>query len=296
MGEEQAPHGHGHGHLLDHEDWAASGERLETEAELALDALDGAARWLGSLVEPVRRVLDVGSGPGVAACRFAGVFTQAQVTAVDGAAPLLDRAASRAARLGVGERVAVEQRELPDGLAGLEPSDIVWASRVVHHLGDQAAAVQQLASLVRPGGVLALAEGGLPQRTLPRDIGIGPPGLEARLDVALQDWFADMRAEQPGAVATVEHWPALLADAGLTPFGTRSFLVDHPAPLDTATRAVVIDGWHGIRDRLGDRIAREDRATLDRLLDPDDDAGLYRRPDLFLLTANTVHVGRAPTP
>jgi hypothetical protein len=108
----------------------------------------------------------------------------------------------------------------------------------VHHLGDQDDAVRRLAALVRPGGVLAIAEGGLSLRSLPRDIGIGRPGLEARLDVAREEWFAEMRAVQPGAVSTVEHWPGLLAAAGLSPCGTRSFLVEHAAPLDPATRAV----------------------------------------------------------
>jgi SAM-dependent methyltransferase len=211
---------------------------------------------------------------------------------VDGSAPLLERATDRAARLGLGDRLVVTQRELPDGLDAIEPADVVWASRFVHHLGDQEAALRRIAALVRPGGVLAIAEGGLPSRSLPRDIGIGRPGLETRLEVALQDWFAEMRAAQPGATSTVEHWPALLAGAGLEPAGTRSFLVDHPAPLDSATRAIVVAGWEALRERVADRIAADDRATLDRLLDPDAPDGLYRRPDVFVLSATTVHAAR----
>jgi hypothetical protein len=151
-----------------------------------------------------------------------------------------------------------------------------------------------MAALVRPDGLLAIAEGGLAPRSLPRDVGIGRPGLEVRLDVALQDWFSAMRAAQPGAASVVENWPGLLSGAGLAPCGTRSFLVDHPAPLDPATRAVVADWWDGIRTRVADRISADDRAALERLLDPADEDGLYRRRDLFVLSASTVHAGRAP--
>jgi SAM-dependent methyltransferase len=285
---------HGHGQLCQ-DDWDAAGAKLEVEGEASLASLQGAAAWLAELAgdRPVRRVLDLGSGPGVASCVLAAAFPDAVVAAVDGSAPLLERASARAARLGVGDRVVVARQDLPDGLDSLEPADLVWASRVVHHLGDQGDAVRRMAALVRPGGVLAIAEGGLPLRSLPRDIGIGRPALESRIDVALQDWFAEMRAAQPGARSTVEHWPGLLADAGLTPCGTRSFLVDHPAPLDPQTRAVVAGWWVGLRDRLADGISADDRATLDRLLDPQDEEGLYRRPDVFMLMANTVHAGRA---
>ena len=103
-----------------------------------------------------------------------------------------------------------------------------------------------------------------------------------------------MRAAQPGATPTVEHWPGILAGAGLTPCGTRAFLVDHPAPLDATAREVVLARWAGTLPRVGDRISAEDRAMVERLLDPDDEQGLNRRPDLFLLTATTVYAGRAP--
>ncbi|MRT44546.1 SAM-dependent methyltransferase, partial [Xylella fastidiosa subsp. multiplex] len=81
------------------------------------------------------------------------------------------------------------------------------------------------AARLAPGGTLAIMEGGLPARFLPRDIGIGRPGLQARLDVLEEEWFADMRASLPGAVAEAEDWPALMTTAGLRPTGTRTFLL-----------------------------------------------------------------------
>lgn len=301
-GEKRAAHGdhehgseHHHGHLHE-EDWDAVGDRLEGEGDMRRAALDGAATWLAELAgdHPVRRILDLGSGPGVGTGTLAAAFPEAAVEAVDGSAPLLERASARAARLGYADRLTVTQRDLPDGLDELEPADVIWASRVVHHLGDQDEAVRRMAALLRPGGVLAIAEGGLPLRCLPRDIGIGRPGLEARLDVAVQDWFVEMRGAQPESKSTVEHWPGILAGAGLTGCGSRSFLVDHPAPLAAETRGVIVGWWGGIRDRVGDRISAEDTVTLDRLLDPEDEVSLYQRQDLFVLTADTVHTGLSP--
>jgi SAM-dependent methyltransferase len=288
-------HGHAHGHGAHHDDWDTQGNRLENEAEVSIGFLEDAAAWLAGLLDgqPVRRVLDIGSGPGVAACVLAAAFPDAEVVAVDGSAPLLERATARVARLGLGDRVTVAHQDLPAELDGLAPADVVWAARVVHHLGDQEDAVRRIGALVRPGGVLALAEGGLPMRFLPRDIGFGRPGIGVRLEAALEDLFSEMRAAQPDAVETVEHWPAILAAAGLTPAGTRSFLVDRPAPLDPAARTVMLDWWTSIGSRVADRVSTEDRRTLERLLDPDDEKSLHHREDAFVLWASTVHAGRA---
>lgn len=289
-------HGHGHGHHAGHDlDWDQEADRLETEGQMAIGVIEGAARWIAELTgdHPVRRVLDIGSGPGVGSGVFAAEFATAEVEAADGSAPLLERAAERAARLGFGDRFTTRVCELPGGLDALAPADVIWASRVVHHLGDQADALARMAKLLRPGGVLAIAEGGLSRRTLPRDIGIGTPGLETRLESAFQDWFIAMRAAAPGAAATVEDWPAMLAGAGLTPCGTRSFLVDRPAPLDPATRAIVVKEWQMAAEQVGAQLAATDRATLERLLDPADPLGLHQRSDIYVLSATTVFAGRA---
>lgn len=104
-----------------------------------------------------------------------------------------------------------------------------------------------------------------------------------------------MRAALPGAREETEDWPALLAAAGLVPSGTRTFLLDVPAPVPAAVREHVVAVFTRTRDVVGDRLPGEGLAALDRLLDPDDPAGLHRRPDLYLLTARTVHTARRAT-
>ncbi|MDP9842763.1 class I SAM-dependent methyltransferase [Streptosporangium lutulentum] len=304
-----SPHsasGHGHGHHHTDIDWEVMASRLEKGGELQLPVLRRTAARLRELLGPereIRRILDIGSGPGVMTCVFAETFADAEAVAVDGAPGLLDRALARAERLGLGGRVAVRHAELPEGLdgddehgeGGLGTADLIWSSKAVHHLGDQQGALNALAGALRPGGLLAVAEGGLPMRFLPRDIGIGRPGLQARLDVVQEDWFEIMRAELPGSTTVVEDWPAMLSRAGLTRTGGFTSLLDLQAPLGEAARAFLHAHLTRLRETTSEFLDTEDRGTLDVLLDPVAPGGILRRPDAFLLSATTVFTGVRPT-
>ncbi|GAA3145509.1 class I SAM-dependent methyltransferase [Streptomyces rameus] len=286
--------GHGHGHGAD-VDWNAMGPRLESQAELFSPVYARAMAWLAREVTEPGLIVDAGSGPGVVSCLFAEAFPGARVVAVDSAAPLLERARARAVRRGVGDRFATVAGELPEALDKLDyPADLLWASRSLHHLGDQRAALAAFAARLAPGGTLALLEGGLPARFLPRDIGIGRPGLQARLDVLEEDWFARMRADLPGYVAETEDWAALLTAAGLGRTRTRTFLLDLPAPATDRARAYVAAYLSRVREGLRDALDAGDRATLDRLLDPSDPASVHVRPDVFVLGAYTLHTAVRP--
>ncbi|MEV6804950.1 methyltransferase domain-containing protein [Streptomyces sp. NPDC051132] len=280
-------HPHDHGTDID---WNELAPLLESQAELLAPVYRRAMEWLGEEVTGPRLIVDAGSGPGVVSCLFAETFPSARVVAVDGTAPLLERARARAARHGVGDRFGTVAGDLPEALDRLDgPADLLWASRSLHHLGDQRAALTAFAGHLAPGGTLALLEGGLPSRFLPRDTGIGRPGLQARLDALEEEWFARMRADLPGSVAETEDWPALLTAAGLAHTGTRTFLLDLPAPADERARAYVVAHLSRLREGFGDALDADDRATLDRLLDPADPVSVHVRPDVFVLGAYTVH-------
>ncbi|MEU9115295.1 methyltransferase domain-containing protein [Streptomyces sp. NPDC048483] len=301
-GQDRTGHGHHptHGQDATHPDWALLGPDLERGAEVHTPVHEQVTAWLRELLtaaggpgpDAVRRVLDIGSGPGVATCLLARAFPAAEVVAVDPTEALLERARDRAARLGLGDRVRTHVAEVPDGLDALDGADLIWSSKALHHIGDQRGAVAALAGHLRPGGLLAIAEGGLAPRFLPRDIGIGRPGLQSRLDAAGEEWFTQMRTALPGAVDAVEDWPAFLADAGLRTPCTRSFLLDLPAPLSTAARDYVAATLTRIVEAYGDQLDADDLTTLARLTDPHDAVGLARRPDAFLLAVQTVHVAR----
>ncbi|MGW2641588.1 class I SAM-dependent methyltransferase [Streptomyces sp. NPDC001348] len=291
----QHQHQHQHGHEHTDVDWAEMAPHLETQAELFVPVHERAMAWLAREVTEPGLIVDAGSGPGVVSCLFAETFPGARVVAVDASEPLLERARARAARQGVADRFATLAGELPGVLDQLEyPADLLWASRSLHHLGDQRAALTAFADRLVPGGTLALLEGGLPSRFLPRDIGIGRPGLQARLDVVEADWFTRMRAGLPGSVAEAEDWPALLTAAGLKHTRTRSFLLDLPAPVSDRARAYVAAYLTRIRDAAADGLDADDRRTLDRLLDPADPASVHRRADVFVLGAYTVHTAVRP--
>lgn len=303
-------HGHHHdaGHAHDHRhgdtqghhhgpgdpDWDVMGPLLEQNAELSSEQYTQAARWISGLPDApkVRRVLDIGSGPGVVSCLLAEAFPDAEVVAVDGTPALLERTRARAERLGLGDRVATLHAELPGELTGLGQADLIWAGNTLHHMGDQRAVLAGFAALLNPGGTVALVEGGLQPRQLPRDLGFGRPGLEARMEAVQAELFEEMRADLPGARRENEDWAALFTAVGLAPQGTRSFLLDLPAPLGDVAREHVVAELTRRRDGLRDRLAADDIAVLDRLLDPEDPAGLHRRPDTYLLLARTVHLGR----
>ncbi|HEX2312292.1 MAG TPA: methyltransferase domain-containing protein [Thermomonospora sp.] len=282
-------------------DWEAMSDQLVSQAELYVPAFEEAAAWLrgqvceGQEATEVRRVLDVGSGPGVVTSLLARAFPAAEVVAVDQAEGLLERARAYAAEHGVAERVVTRRADLPGDIDALGEADLIWSRNTVHHLGDQQGALHSLGALLRPGGLLAVAEGGLPPRFLPRDIGLGRPGLQARLDVALEEVFTAMRADLPGTTSVVEDWPAMLAQSGLVPTGTRSFLVDIPAPLDVSARRYLHGHLVRLRDKVADRLPEEDLRTLDYLVKEDDERGVLWRPDVFYLAATTIHTARSCT-
>ncbi|MET8678542.1 class I SAM-dependent methyltransferase [Streptomyces sp. NPDC004647] len=285
---DQPPNAPSHGHSHDHPEWADRGKELVNDGETFAPMVDQALAWLAERVPDVRSVLDVGTGPGVAACSFAELIPAASVLAVDGSGELLDLARSRAARLGVGDRLATRQVTLPDDLAELPQADIVWVSGVVHHLPDPVAALRALGALVRPGGLLAVREGGLPTRFLPDG---AAPGLLSRLEAVSEDLVA--AAQHPaGVVPRAADWPDLLREAGLHPAGSKSFLLDLPAPVTTNVREWIHGRLAMLLRLAAEDVSGADRALLDRLLDPAAPDGLLRRSDLFLLAASTVHTAR----
>ena len=282
------PHGPFH-------DWDTHADRLICEGEIDLPYLMQAIGWLAELADPLR-ILDIGSGPGVATVVLAQRFPAARVTAADGASGLLAAAQQRGEHAGVADRVSTMKVSLDGDLASLPQADLIWASRVIHHVPDQAAVLRRLAGRLHPGGLIALVEGGLPVRFLPEEYGAGAPGLLHRLDAAASLGLAPVLHHDGSSPVPrpVLDWPFQLAQAGLTPSGSRTFLLDLPAPVTAAVRTRVARRLQLTLDLASEHLTSADRDSVERLLDPANQLGVLNRPDLFLLSANTVHTARRP--
>ncbi|HEU4348843.1 MAG TPA: class I SAM-dependent methyltransferase [Actinoplanes sp.] len=273
-------------------DWARHGHNLIADGEMNAPMVDQALTWLAGRVPQARQVLDIGSGPGVAACTLAELLPEAGVLAVDGTPELLELARERAAQRGLADRVRTHRTALPDGLAELPPADLIWVSGVAHHMPDPAEAVRDLAALVRPGGILALREGGLPMRCLPS---YADGGLFARIE-AVNDELAAGHAHPMGAITTARDWPVLLREAGLTGVTSRTFLLDRPAPLDDRALESLQRHLRTTREMLADHLTAADLARLDQLSSDTDPESVLHRDDVFLLRASTVHTGAQGQP
>lgn len=294
-------HSHGHPHTHDNIDWptrlAALRRADDLDAEYDRQVADRLVGVLGDIAEPV--VVDIGSGAGGMSAAFAGALAAhggGRVVLSDAVGELLDAATAHVRDVAAGTGVVVEAVHADassEQLAELlPPADLVWASRVVHHLPDQQRAIDALARLLAPGGWLALGEGGLATRCLPWDLGIGEPGLGNRLTAARDDWFVDMRAAMPGVQSLPVGWNKALEFAGLTNVFSFSYVIDHPSPASEAVRQSVVDwvAWlYGVGE---DKFSDVDRATVARLLDPDDEAYVGARDDVFILGASTVYLGQ----
>ncbi|TDV35400.1 class I SAM-dependent methyltransferase [Actinophytocola oryzae] len=290
-----------HTHTHDNIDWptrlAALRRADDLDAESNRHVADRLVRLLGATAAPV--VVDIGSGGGGMSAAFAGALAAhggGRVVLSDAVVELLDAATTHVRAVADGTPVVVESVQADassDNLADQLPqADLVWASRVVHHLPDQQKAIDGLARMLAPGGWLALSEGGLATRCLPWDLGIGEPGLGNRLTAARDRWFVGMRAEMPGTRSLPVGWNKALEAAGLSGVCSFSYVVDHPAPASEEVRQSVVD-WMAWVAKVGeDLLSESDRATVARLVDPHDDAYVGGRDDVFILGASTVYLGQ----
>lgn len=288
-------------HTHDNIDWStrlASLRRADdVDAESDRHVADRLVELLAGAKEPV--IVDVGSGGGGMSVAFAGALAArggGRVVLSDAVDELLDAATARVREVAAGTPVVVEAVQADassEQLADQLPSaDLVWASRVVHHLPDQQRAIDELARVLAPRGWLALGEGGLASRCLPWDLGIGEPGLGNRLTAARDNWFVGMRADMPGVKSLPVGWNKALEAAGLTGVFSFSYVIDHPAPASESVQLSVVD-WMRWLFKVGeDQLSDTDRETVARLLDPADEAYVGARDDVFILGASTVYLGQ----
>ena len=204
---------------------------------------------------------------------------------------MLARTTQRAAAHGLDRRVTTHLAELPDGLDGLVPADVVWASMSLHHIGDETNALRVLRDLMEPTGLLAIAEVADPTRVLPDDLDVGRPGLADRLDRAESDWFTEMRAGLPGSVPSA-NLESMLTSARFDVIGSRVDRERFDPPLSDRARQFVAQRIDRTRRQLDGRLDDDDLRALDVLSDADDPRSVLRRTDVFIAASRQIVIAR----
>ncbi|MDX8145753.1 methyltransferase [Lentzea sp. BCCO 10_0061] len=285
-------------HTHDGIDWSARLHAMRRYGSLQAEALSSVARRLVAPLPDSPVVMDVGCGAGSMSVPLVSALREhggGVLVLVDATPELLDAACAAARTEGDGVvtvKPVLADLAAEDPLSFAGPVELIWGSRVIHHLPDQLRGVKRLVEALAPGGWLALAEGGLETRFLPWDLGVGSPGLQDRMAAARASWFTAMRENMTGSVRLPVGWNVALADAGLGEISAFSFVVDHPAPAKQLVRDWAVDRLTWLSEITGPHLHPSDRDALRRLLNPSDSEYAGAREDVFLLETDTVHVGR----
>ncbi|GGN44626.1 hypothetical protein GCM10012285_27360 [Streptomyces kronopolitis] len=119
-----------------------------------------AANSAGYLLEALRphlRILDIGCGPGTITADLAALVPDGQVTGLERAPEVLDRARATATERGltnvrftVGD---VHALDFPD-----DSFDVVHAHQVLQHVGDPVQALREMRRVAAPGGIVAVRD------------------------------------------------------------------------------------------------------------------------------------------
>ena len=270
-----------HGHAHDTDDYT---ELLELDGSVLSGYWAEVTGWVAEAGADgqVGRVVDLGSGAGTASFAFAERFPAAEIVPVDVSEAMSAHLLAAARVRGLATRVRPVHADLDDGFPELGPVDLAWASMSLHHMADPDRVLRDVATALRPGGVVAVAEFAHPLRFLPDEVG---NGVEQRL--------LDVLAERNAAMVAhmASDWSARLTAAGLTVVGRRGFAIDLSSPLPPGAGRYAKLWFERLLEGVGDDLDGDDRATLRRLVHGDGPDALETRDDLHLRGERTVTLG-----
>ena len=240
------------------------------------------------------RVLDAGCGTaGFSYLLAESVGPDGRVDAADTSDHLIELNQTRFAGDPIGKRIQFHEASIQNLPFPDQTFDLVWRSRAIHHLSDPLAGVKELARVVGQTGSVAIREGGVSARFMPTTTELTGTGLNERLADAMETWFASHVHFEENAVPYPYGWTQLLRDSGLPIVRARTFVHEFLTPFTDEQKTFLMGGlvrWVDDESREG-YLSRRDRSALKRLVDPEDDEYVFKRPDLHFIEGITVYVG-----
>lgn len=272
----------------DHHTHGGLPELLDLDAAVFAASLHKIYADLSRLADgPVRTILDVGAGTGAGTFGLLQHFEDAHAVAIDASADMLEHLRHRAEQLGLAERITTLQVDLDEAAPEIDPVDLGWASASLHHLADPDRSLSQLAAVIRPGGLLAVAELTGPPRFVADDSPAG--AAEARAHGLL---IADRAADMP---TMGSDWGARLTRAGLEIELHREITTDTDAADSADLGQYAAGTLTRVREEVGDRLTTTELAAFDTLLDGGRD-DVRHRADLHVRTERSLWIARRPGP
>lgn len=256
---------------------------LDLDAEVHASYLSDLLEWLGQYTEAPHRVVDVGAGTGTGTLALARRFPAAEIVAIDSSASMLERLGAEARAQELTDRLSLVEADLDFGWPGIGSVDLAWAASSLHHFADPDRVLRDIYIAVRSGGLLVAIEMDGQPRFLPRDLGRGEPGLEARVHkvMAQAGWNSH------------PDWRPHLEQAGFAVAAQRTFDIDATAPPPKVER-YARTFLTRVRSALDEQLTGDDLDTLDHLLADANPDALLRRRDLAVRGSRTVWVARRP--
>lgn len=242
---------------------------------------------IGALaLAPGMRVLDAGCGTGEALSWLHElVEPNGAVVGVDLSAAHLE-AASRRVRPGM----TVLQGDLMQLPLPAQSFDLIWCINTIHHLHDPLQGIKRLASLLRPGGRIALG-----QSSFLADMYFAwDARLERLTNEAVRSYYRERYGLDEADLSAVRAMFGLLHRAFLRHVSVRTMVIERTAPLGLADRAYLRDAifrqtWG---ERLRPYLSPADYAELSALCDPEHPKFALRRADFHFLQTFTIGVAQ----
>ncbi|HEV7357794.1 MAG TPA: class I SAM-dependent methyltransferase [Steroidobacteraceae bacterium] len=231
------------------------------------------------------QVLDAGCGTGEALnWLHSEVSPGGRVVGVDLAA-----AHVATARLHVPPEIQLYQANMLDDRFEPASFDLVWCVNTINHLSDPLAGVIHLASLVRPGGRLAIGQSSF----LPDMYFAWDARLEGAVNDAVRRYYRQRYELGEHDLKAVRALVGILRRTRLQNIAVRTVMIERVSPLDAASesylREAIFRGTWG--ERLRPYLSAVDYDELAGLCDSTHANYALRRPDFHFLQTFSLAIG-----